>query len=120
MKKIVSFVFVVLMLASLFGCSKTEETVTTVAPTENYYEQCLYGEWKRENSNITMVLTSGNYGTENQGKITRELYWEADAEKIMIRKNQVGETEALPYLLEPTTLTIYNTNGTKTVYKRVK
>lgn len=120
MKKIISLLFAVLMLASLFGCSKAEEIETTIATTGNYYEQCLYGEWKRENSNIVMVLTSGNYGTEKQGKITKEIYWEADAEKIMIKKNQVGETEALPYMLEPTTLTIYNPNGTKTVYKRVK
>ncbi len=120
MKKIIGLIFIALTLASLCACSSTEEVVTTVAPTENQYELRLYGEWKRESSNIVMVLTSNNYGTQKQGGLTTNLYWEADAETILIKKNKVGDETALPYLLEPDTLTIYHPNGTKTVYKRVK
>lgn len=120
MKKIVCLIFAILMLASFCACSGTDEETTTIATTENQYELSLYGEWKRENSNITVVLTSGNYGTQKQGGLTTNLYWEADAKTILIKTNQVGDGEPLQYLLEPTTLTIYNANGTKTVYKRVK
>ena len=67
-----------------------------------------------------MVLTSGNYGTKKQGGLTTNLYWEADEKTITIKTNQVSEGEPLQYMLEPNTLTIYNANGTKTVYKRVK
>ncbi len=121
MKKIISLIFVVLMLASLCACSgKGDDEQTTTTSPNTYYEQRLYGEWKRENSDVVMMLTSNNYGTKKQGGLTVSLYWEADAEKILIKENQVGEEEGLPYLLEPNTLTIYNTNGTKTVYTRAK
>ena len=120
MKKIFSLIFVVLVIASLCACSgKGDETTTTTVP-DNHYEQSLYGEWKRENSDVVMTLTSNHYGTQKQRGLATNLHWEADAEKILIKKNIVGEEEWLPYLLEPDTLTIYNSNGTKTVYKRVK
>lgn len=121
MKKIISLMFAVLMLASLCACSgkESEEQTSTTSPN-TYYEQRIYGEWKRENSDVVMMLTSNNYGTKKQRGLTISLYWEADAEKILIKENQVSEDEALPYLLEPDTLTIYHSNGTRTVYKRVK
>jgi len=121
MKKIISLVFAVFMLASLCACSdKVEEKQTTTTSPNTFYEQRIYGEWKRENSDVVMMLTSDNYGTKKQKGLIISLYWEADAEKILIKEDQLSEDEALPYLLEPDTLTIYHPNGVRTVYKRVK
>lgn len=120
MKKIICIIFVIVTLFTLCACSGSEDVESTSATTKNYYEMSLYGEWKRENSDVVMVLTSNNFGTQKQRGLTTNIYWEADGERILIKKNQLSEEEGLPYLLEPNTLTIYNPNGTKTVYKRVK
>lgn len=122
MKKIISLIFVVLVLASLCACSSTEdgEQTTTTAAADTSYEQRLYGEWKRENSDIVMMLSANHKGAEKQKGLSTTLYWEADADNIVIKKNMVGEAEAVPYTLESNTLTIHNSNGTTVVYKKIK
>lgn len=120
MKKIVSLMFVILIMFSLCACSGSDDEQYTTTSPNIFYEQCIYGEWKRENSDVVMMLTSGNYGTKKQRGLTTSLYWEADAEKILIKENQLSNEEGLPYTLEADKLTIHNANGTKTVYRRVK
>jgi hypothetical protein len=79
----------------------------------------LYGEWKRKNSDIIIMLTSNNYDTQKQKGLVVSIYWEADANTILMKTNMVGEAKALPYTLDAKTLTIHNTDGSKTVYTRL-
>ena len=119
MKKILSLAFVVIMLFSLCACNKGSDTEASTTQEKNYYEMSLYGEWKRQNSDIVIMLTSGNYGTQKQKGLTVSIYWEADANTILLKTNMVGETKALPYTLDSKTLVIHNLDGSKTIYTRL-
>lgn len=119
MKKIISLIFVLLIMASLCACSdKGDETEATTAVAQ--YEQALYGDWKRENSDITITLEAGNSGKQTQGTLAKNLYWEVDEQTILLKTNMVGEQKGVPYTLSGDTLTISNEDGTTTVYTRVK
>lgn len=119
MKKVIGLIMVVLALVSLCACSGTgDDTETTTQVSQ--YEQVLYGDWKRENSDIVITLASGNSGKQTQGSLSINLYWEADAETILIKTNMVGEQKGVPYTLDGDTLTLNNEDGTKTVYTKVK
>ncbi len=110
---------IVMTLAfSLCACGDDGEDQTTTLV--NSYEQLLCGIWKRNNSDIMLTLNEDKTGTQKQKGIAVKLYWEADADTILIKDNMVGEKTGTPYTLDGNTLTISNEDGTKTTYTRVK
>ncbi|MBR5273436.1 MAG: hypothetical protein IKU25_08640 [Clostridia bacterium] len=118
MKKIVCLLLVAVMFVTFCACGNNDTDTTTT--TVSSYEQALIGTWNRANSDIVLELKADNKGTQTQKSIATNLYWEADADGIVLKTNMVGENVKTPYTLDGDTLTIQNVDGTKVVYTRVK
>ena len=120
MKKIVCLLMVALMLVCFCACGNGGDSDTTTTTVISDVEKALIGKWNRNNSDIVLELMENNKGTQTQKGISTNVYWEADADGIVLKTNMVAENVKMEYTLEGDTLTIKNTDGTKVVYTRAQ